>query len=156
MTKENTRYNYSPKPMGDYILQGLESKCEVGQIQKLIKNQEVWNFFWLSLPLLDKVPGSGARWFHHYQAVTGAAVAVTTDVMLDDVLFRKLSMHPLRFATWFEREDQSIYDAYNVFGGKPWVETVLKRAHCAAYRINNESNVTASDNVLRFPGSKSA
>jgi hypothetical protein len=144
-------YNYSPRTIDDYCLPSLGGACEVGSIAKLKRHQAVWNLFWLSVPKIDNVPGAGVQWVQVYRPIADAAAAITTDVLLDEVLYRKLMMHPTSFAAWFEREDHTIYDAYDVLGERAWVDTVLQRASLSAQRMASSIKaLEKTDNVFQF------
>lgn len=151
-------YCYSPLPPEEYKLISLP-RCEVGEIIKLggKESTAVWNLFWLSMPSLDPLPvyGKTARWALHYAPTPGAVGAITADAIADEALFRKLLLHPTRFAQFFEREDHSIYDTYEVLGDE-WVETVLSRAAAAASRMAHEVPALARDNIYSIGGGKKA
>lgn len=119
-------FTYSPYSIEQYMLPGLNKRCEAGAISDLKRSASVWNMFWLSTPGIDQVPGSGKGIYKLYMPTPNAAASITADVCLDDVLHAKLSMHPSRFVAWFEREDHSIYDVYEILGERQWVDTVLK------------------------------
>lgn len=139
--KESTvthEYNYSPRPIGDYLIHGLSGRCEAGAISSMEKGQAIWNLFWMSVPTLDRLPGAGPRWAMHYQSVPDVAASIAVDVTLDEVLYRKLLMHPSAFVAWFEREDHTIYDVHALMGGQVWVDRVLERAREAARRMASE------------------
>lgn len=125
-------FRYSPLPIDQYRVVSLPT-CEVAIVQGHPKRDAIWNLFWLSVPALDHLPGTGRDWWKHYKPVHGALSAVIRDVLDDEVLFRKLLLHPSRFIEWFERDDHSVYECYEVIG-TPWVDTVLVRAEEAATR----------------------
>jgi hypothetical protein len=127
-------YRYSPLPIPEYNLVGAPQN-EINTIMGGDRREAVWNLFWLSLPQLDTIPGSGNKWWERYQPTAGALRAVVMDVNQDEVLYRKLMLHPEAFLSWWEREDHSIFDAYDVLGGKRWAETVLRRAEETAQRF---------------------
>lgn len=131
-------YVYSPKGIEAYFLPGLDLKCEAGAISTLIRSGAVWNLFWLSTPGIDQVPGAGNEIYKLYYPVKGAAASMTADVMLDDALYSKLCLHPSRFLAWFEAEDHSIYDCYDILGEQVWVDNVIRRATEAASRMAAE------------------
>lgn len=142
-------YNYSTYPMKDYFIYNLGGHCEVGTMSRMPRGQSIWNLFWLSLPTLDTLPGAGPRWVQGYRALPSVGASIVSDVTLDEVLYRKLLMHPTSFVAWFEREDHTIYDVYNLLGEQQWVETVLQRARESAKRmamsvpiLRKEGNVT--------------
>lgn len=121
--------------MKDYRLMGSQS-CEVREIQKLERSLATWNFFWLSVPDIDKVPDTGENWWRHYKPAGAAFGAIVVDVIEDEVLYRKLLMHPAKFLDWFSRErDHTVYDSYDTFGERSWVNTVITRAEQAAERL---------------------
>lgn len=144
------KFVYSPRPIEDYFLVGL-SDSEAELISRLGPLSEaVWNLFWLSTPDIDLVPDAGKDWWRHYRPWRGGAAAVLADATEDEVMKRKVTMHPRHFAAWFEREDHSIYDAYDVYGGRDWVDTVLARAEAAGDRLTKlPSFIQAEGNVLR-------
>jgi hypothetical protein len=114
----------------------LPGMDEIKDIALAQRSRAIWNLFWLSIPSLDKVPGSGNNWWRKYTPVEGALVAIKSDVIEDEVLYRKLCMHPSQFFEWFGRErDHSIYNSFATMGGKPWVNLVLNRAEEAAERL---------------------
>jgi hypothetical protein len=127
-----TPYRYSPLTIDNYFLKGMDTNCEVGSISKLRLASPIWNLFWMSNPAIDGVVDAGVKWHKVYMPTKGLAPSLTADVMLDQVLHLKLMMHPMRFAAWFERENQRVYDAYNLLGGQAWVDTVLRRARESA------------------------
>lgn len=113
----------------------------------------VWNLFWLSVPALDSLPIFGKRpdWAKHYTPVEGALKAIVADAVDDDeVLRRKLQLHPQRFIEWFEREDHSIYDSYYALNGETWVSTVLARSKEAAARIDAAVVASRKGNIYTF------
>lgn len=126
---------YSPEPVEAYFLQGMDQKCEAGSISKLARAAAVWNLFWLSVPKIDLVPSSGTKWVNTYMPINGVAASITADVMLDEALYRKLGMHPLRFANWFKDQDHSVFDVYGLLGEQEWVDTVIVRAHQSSARM---------------------
>lgn len=143
-------YRYSPQEIGDYFIPGMQRKCEVGAISNLALSNAIWNLFWLSVPDIDLIPQHGAKWYAHYKPTPGAAASITADVIMDEVLYRKLCMHPLTFANWFESSDQSIFDAYNIFDGRLWVDTVMTRARAASARMVAETPaLVKSGNVIQ-------
>lgn len=151
--QKNVTYRYSPQPMSEYKLTGVPHD-EVSVIAKSEHPEAVWNLFWLSIPALDSVPGSGHDWWRGYTPTPGILGAILADVYQDEVLYRKLMMHPEMFIQWFEREDHSIFDSYNVLGGPTWVATVLKRAELAVNRLCAEDPpIRVEGNVIRvkFP-----
>lgn len=146
---EKKRYCYSPHPMERYLLHGVKDD-EVSAIMQLDRSVAVWNLFWLSVPGLDNLPGSGRRWHKVYKPVENALATIVTDVLEDEVLYRKLMMHPEQFYDWFEREDHTIFDCHEVLGGDIWVETVLTRAQAAIDRLIIQNPVVSfKDNVVK-------
>lgn len=127
-------YVYSPFPPSSYRLVGMKMD-EVTVIQDIDRSDAIWNMFWMSVPQLDHIPQAGARWSKAYSPRPRALATIVTDVNDDEVLYRKLLMHPVAFAEWWEREDHTIYDAYGVCGEADWVQTVLTRADAAARRL---------------------
>lgn len=146
-------FNYAPYPMDHYMLAGLQGECEVGAISKLDRAQAVFNLFWLSVPNIDVLPGCGKGWSCHYRQIEHAASTIVLDVSADEVLYRKLLMHPTRFAHWFEREDRdhSIYDIYGILGEDAWSATVINRARLSAERMAaGISALERTGNVYNF------
>ena len=144
------KYVYSPRPIEDYFLLGLpDSEAEL--ISKLTEAADaVWNLFWLTTPDIDLVPDAGKDWWRRYRPWRGGAAAVLADATQDEVMRRKLTMHPRHFVAWFEREDHSIYDCYDVYDGRQWVDTVLSRAEAAGDRLTRLPGfIKAEGNVLR-------
>jgi len=140
-------FRYSPLQIENYRLPGMKT-CEVRSIEEMPEPDKaaVWNLFWLSIPDIDTVPGSGKRWFKTYTPVAGATGAIVRDVLAgiradaleDPVMYYKVRLHPRRFIEWFEREDHTIYDSYYVLGGPKWVSTVLTRAERAKAHLLEE------------------
>lgn len=134
--------------MESYRIKSIQHD-EVSLISALPLVAATWNLFWLSTPDIDKVPTLGQDWWREYRAIPGAAAAVIRDTKEDEVLMRKLTMHPYAFSSWFEREDHSIYDCYYHLGQRKWVSRVLERAEMAGDRITkSEPAVSVQDNVL--------
>lgn len=145
------QYVYSPYPPASYKLEGI-ARDEVSVILDLEEHhQAVWNLFWLSTPTLDNlVKVRPPDWRQVYRPIVGALASIIRDVVEDEVLFRKLQMHPTAFLDWFEREDYSIYDSYNALGGDFWADTVMGRAELANERITLESpTVSFRNNVVK-------
>lgn len=128
--------NYAPHDIELYRLNINFGPTDA--LSRMEHRVQVWNLFWLSLPDLDKLPGTTLPWMKVFQLPTGVFPAIVADVYEDDLLRAKLGLSPLAFALWFEREDASIYDTYALLGGASWVETVLRRAHEAHARIESE------------------
>ena len=139
---------YSPLPVEDYF---VSTKCKpsIQVISELEIGDAIWNLLYLSNPDVDLIPENEAEY------VTNRALqdAIVTDVYEDEVLYRKLLMPIGRFIAWFQREDHTIYDAYNV-GGEHWVSTVLKRAAAVAER--QAPVVSKRDNVIQVKFGKAA
>ena len=145
-------YTYSEFATCDYRISTLD-RCEIRMIEALGGDAAVatWNLFWLSSPGVDYLPGAGAGWWTSYTPNPAATQAIVRDAVEDEVLFRKLLMHPLRFQQWFEDEpDHSIYDSYDALGGDDWVKTVLRRAGEAIVRIDAGLPPKRDSNV--YPG----
>lgn len=123
---------YSPHPPESYVI-GSMPTCQVREIQKIEHWQGIWNLFWLSVPDIDTLPGSGVDWWRGYTPTAGVLGAVISDVLLDEVLYRRLVSQPRKFADWWCRQDPTIFTTYEVLGEK-WAETVLTRAHEARDR----------------------
>jgi hypothetical protein len=142
-------FEYAPLKRQMYELEGL-AQCEVSEIGKLEKGNAVWNLFWLSTPTIDSVPGSGLLWWKQYEPIPNAAMVITADVLGEEVLYRKLLMHPHAFMDWFSREDLSIYDSYSALGGDAWREVVLNRASTAVdrLRVSAETVLSRNSNVI--------
>lgn len=128
-------YVYSPLEPSEYRITNLD-RCEVSEILAMEPSVALatWNLFWMSTPAVDALPQSGANWWRVYKPVDQALFTMATDVLEDEVLFRKLLMHPRAFTAWFEREDHSIYDTFDLLG-RAWADTVLMRANAAAMRM---------------------
>lgn len=128
---------YSPKPPNDYRVKTLPT-CEVNEILKLDKSigVGVWNFFWLVNPSIDTLPDSGKDWWKAYKPTQGLLTAVISDVMLDEVLYRRVVSQPHKFCDWWHRQDASIFDVDNVLPDG-WSVTVLERAHEAKVRLSS-------------------
>jgi hypothetical protein len=145
-------YCYSPRPMADYRIHAL-SECEVSVIAKQPRSlaTSFWNLFWLSTPSIDGIPGnSNGQWWKIHTPIAGALAAVVTDIRGDEVLHRKLLMHPSRFLEWFERDDHSIYECYHVLGSS-WPDTVIARGEEACLRLTpNLPRVFADTNGIRI------
>lgn len=153
------RFRFSPHPISEYSLQGMPHN-ETAIITRLKESLQVWNLFWLSIPSLDLIPGTGVHWYRVYSPVPGAVNAVIHDVLEDEVMFRKLGMHPDAFVGWFEREDHTMFDCYDKLGGRQWVDTVIERAEMASARlagsiplpvISMKGNVVAVDFAAARP-----
>lgn len=141
------QYVYSPLPADAYLLQG--TSCDVGELLKHPAATALWNFYWLSAPDIDVVPSLGERWSRGYMPQLGRARAVMIDVLDDEVLYRKVTMHPDAFIDFFEHDDVSIYECYEKLGGEHWVETVLRRADEASLReVAKHPLVTVQGNLL--------
>ncbi len=141
-------HRYSPLPIEAYRLQGIP-RDEIGAILDMEEAPAIWNLFWLSVPMLDFLPDAGPKWWTVYSPEPGACAALTKDVLYDEVLYRKLMMHPLAFIDWFERADHMEFGAYEALGGAAWVETVLCRAGFAADRLTAaKPPVSIQGNVL--------
>jgi len=139
---------YSPLPIEDYHLAGV-SPDFVDCFQEQEHGQALWNLFWLSNATVDLIPGTGKMWWKGYKSVQGGIQALLDDVTEDRPLREHALKPPGVFAEWFRKEDHSIYDAYPVFGGETWVQTVLSRADEAAARLAEASpRVVVSGNVL--------
>lgn len=128
--------------MESYRLVGVPND-EVHFIMTQVAKQyrdAVWNLLWLSVPDIDVLVGAGAEAPKLYVPHPSALAAVVSDVIEDEVLYRKVMMHPDAFLDWFEREsDYSIFDCYEPLGCTRWVETVTERADMAAKRITSEN-----------------
>jgi len=127
-------HEYSPLPRHMYELQGAED-CDVRAIGRLERSTAIWNLYWMSVPALDLIPGSGADWWKVYSPAADVAATLASDVMDDEVFFRKLTMHPQSFGAWFEREDLTIFDAYPLMGCENWRTIVMARAQEAMERM---------------------
>lgn len=145
---------YSPLEITEYRITAL-GDCSISQVMRLphLQSTAVWNLTWLSTPALDSLPiyGKTPQWFKHYSPPElGVNLAVTSDAIEDEALFRKLLLHPRRFIDFFEREDHSIYDSYDALGGDLWVKTVLERAEMAVKRIDGNVPQRTPSNVYQF------
>lgn len=142
---------YSPKDISEYRLAGT-STDEVSVIMRLPEAASVWNAFWLSMPDLDHVPGSGRAWFKVYKPVVGMLAAVYKDVVSDEVFGRKVVMHPIEFSEWFDRQDLTRYESFRTMQGANWAQTVANRARLVTDRlILNNPPVRVLNGKLRFP-----
>jgi hypothetical protein len=141
--------SYSPLTMDSYHLVGVEPDF-VDAIGGHDLSPEIWNLFWLSNhALLQNVPGSGKAWGKHYTPVLGGLAAVVRDVEEDVILYKKLGMPPRSFYDWFRTEDVSIYDAYDIYGGDVWRDSVVSGALDAAVRDEARSaHAPACGNVI--------
>lgn len=144
--------HYSPLPITDYFVE-TRGKCSIEAVADLEESVAVWNLFWLSLPELDSIPGSGKGWYKGYTTNGTLQEALVTDVYEDSVLRCKLKMAPADFLSWWKREDHTIYDSY-LIGGKDWVETVTARAAEAAERLSLIEY--KQDNVIKVKFGKAA
>lgn len=124
---------YPPLPITAYELPG-EKRCGAREIQEHTKSAAIWNFFWLSCPEVDTLPGVGLYWPQHYKPRPDVLASVIADVALDEVLFRRVSSRPEKFTEWWCRQDYTIFDTYYYLGPK-WPVTVLERAHEAITRM---------------------
>jgi len=139
---------YSHHPIPAYHLDGV-AQDEVSVIQGLTDSIPVWNLFWLSSPTIDLVPTTGKRWFKHYSPVQGLLVAVMRDVAADVVTMRKLMMHPLAFAEWFERQEPANFRTSQASGRDDWAALVLQRCKEASDRmLETNPPVTITGNVI--------
>jgi len=142
---------YSPLPIEDYFIE-----CDISSVRAIYElelSEAVWNLAWLSLPLLDAIPGSGKNWHKVYQSNAKLQGAIVTDVYEDEVLYQKLCMPPRLFLSWWRREDHTIYDAFSI-GGKAWVDTVTSRAEDAMMRL---AGITGrKDNVIEVKFGRAA
>lgn len=125
---------YSPHAPDDYKAP-VKDACVVSVIQLMEHYEAIWNFLWLSVPqvdlLLDK---RNENWVKGAAVLGRVANVLVRDVSADDELRDKLSLHPDKFLGWFQSEDPTIFDAYEVFGSQ-WAETVMRRADEAAHRL---------------------
>lgn len=131
---------YSPLAISNYILP-TATRCAAKEIQESPQSHAIWNLFWLSCPDVDTLPGAGPAWAQHYRPRPDVLAAVTADVTLDEVLFRRVMSRPEKFAAWWCRQDYSIFDTYYYLGPK-WPVTVLERAHQAIARMKPERSRT--------------
>ena len=146
-------YRYSPLPIDSYIITQL-NLCPARAIKELdrpLESAAVWNLCWLSVPAVDVLPehGSNPDFYMHYQVDVQLWTAIAMDVMKDEVLLRKVVMHPSRFSEWFRREDHTIYDTFGVSGAE-WVSTVLARSDQAAARMASEVPAIRDKSYLSF------
>lgn len=149
-------YRYSPRPILDYRIPGLDQD-EVTVMLGHERREALWNLFWMSHPGIDSVPEAGHNWWKGYKPVIGALSAIISDVTEDEVLYRKLMLHPFAFKQWFEREDHTIYDCYDVMNGVQWVSNVLARSELAGTRMTIEDPPVRIDgNVVHVKFKQSA
>jgi hypothetical protein len=142
-------HEYSPLPRSMYELQGAED-CDVRAIGRLERAQATWNLYWLSAPALDLIPGSGEDWWKVYTPSADVAASLALDVAEDEVLYRKLMMHPQAFGAWFEREDLTQFSSYALMGCEQWRTIAMARA-CEAMermRLGGASVLGRTRNVV--------
>ncbi len=122
---------YSPFSQDRYRIKTIE-KCEFAVFAEQAFGNAIWNLYWMSNPTVDSlVEFDPASWFLHYDIVPDLGQAIQADVQGDVVLLRHLHLSPLKFLTWWNRQDHSIYDTYDVIG-ETWPATVQRRAFEAA------------------------
>jgi len=126
-------WHYAPKDINEYHLSGVSTDF-VTAIEREEAAEAIWNLFWLSVPSVDTIPGSGESWWRTFKVQPASLAAIMADVVEDSTLRNKLCGPPGEFADWFEREDASIYDSYYALNGEVWRENVLRRAREAASR----------------------
>ena len=136
---------YSPLPIESYFINALPM-CSQRTILNTSEPEALWNMVWLSFPLLDNLPGSGARWYEKYKSDPDVYRAASMDVLNYDYLAEMLKEHPAKFAAWFAKQDHKSWACYEN-GGGAWVATVLERAAQSA--TNLASNVKIEGNVVR-------
>lgn len=124
---------YAPRPPSDYWILALPTD-EIRAIQSLDRWEGVWNYLWLNAPCLDRRLDPSIRWWEGCAVPEGLVTAAISDVMLDEVLYRKVIAQPHKFAEWWCRTDCSGYDVANVLGPE-WSIGVLERAHEANNRM---------------------
>lgn len=150
---------YSPRPAIDYCIPNLPV-CEVCEVLKMEQAPAIWNLFWMSTPSLDTLPDAGSNWWRGYQPQEGLLAAIVGDATEDEAMYRKLMARPSKFIEFWERQDHSIFDTYEILG-PAWVDTVLRRAYEADSRFIDplERRVTGREgNVIavQFPTRKVA
>lgn len=126
-------FRYSPLSITSYEPPNSEA-CGIQEIKKSPQNHAIWNLLWLSCPEVDTLAGAGPLWSQHYQPRPDVLVAITSDVTLDEVLFRRVISRPEKFAEWWHRQDYTIFDTWYYLGPR-WPVTVLERAHEAIARM---------------------
>lgn len=126
---------YSPRPIGDYVISSVPV-CEVREVLQIgpAERAAVWNLFWLSTPALDTLPGAGGTWWKGYTPQEGLLAAIIGDAIEDAALHHKLMARPSKFIEFWQRQDHSIFDTYEILGDS-WVQTVLERAQEAERRF---------------------
>lgn len=151
------KYTYSPLPIKAYRAKGVR-QSEVDTLIGDEREAAAWNLFWLSTPTIDFIPRLGANWWKSHQPMINGLAAVISDVYNDELIYRKLMMHPQSFHDWFEREeDKTLYDCYEKLGGDLWVRNVLERSHEAAERrLMLQPPITFDGNVLHVNFRKTA
>lgn len=127
-------YLYSPLPMREYRLQGLDAD-EVSVIEQSGAVLPIWNLFWLSNPKLDLIPLHGDRWWSVYRPDAAVLSSCIRDSYNDSTLCQVIVDHPYVFLPWFETQVHQDYHSYEVLGGKRWVELVMTRAEEAGSRL---------------------
>lgn len=132
------QYCYSPLPISHYHLEGV-ARDEFRVIRECRNWMQVWNLFWLSEPRLDKLPGSGARWYKVYTPSPGLLTQVVLDVNHTDDLLQALTGHPVGFLDYWSTVNARIFRAYFNQGGESWWNTVKTRAQEAEKRLLSEA-----------------
>lgn len=142
-------FRYSDHPVGAYMIDLGVHQCEVAVLASLGDDDTFWNFFWLSNPKLDHIPGSGKDWWRKYTPVNHLVEAVIRDVSDDYTLHHALASHPLAFAEWWADQNHKDFHTYPVAGGDDWVSTVARRAEAAGDRLTRQyPPVVRTGNVL--------
>lgn len=122
---------YSPHSQDSYRIRSIE-RCEFCVFTDHPYSKAVWNMVWLSNPTVDSlVEFDPLTWFLHYEFIDGLGQSVIADVTGDVVLLRHLHLPPLQFLSWWNKQDHTIYDTYDVVG-PDWPATVKARALAAA------------------------
>lgn len=147
-TKEELMYQYAPYTLEDCFL-----PSEIPDPWKAVRNrfdptlsQAIHNFMWLAVPEMDAM-NKAEDWVSAVNGMTREVADFVSDVVEDEVLFRKLLMHPKDFHTWWQDEDHSVYDFYDQHG-MDVVNTISRRALEAAERIGGYV-VDRTDNVIK-------
>jgi len=122
-------FTYSPRPAEDYIIKS-QPICEARVAIRSPFPVPIWNLFWLSVPALDKLPGSGLNWWVSYDIVPGGLTAAIRDVVNFPLLRLMLMKSPLDFGAWWKSSTVTHLNGYPVFGDT-WKKTVADRARSA-------------------------
>lgn len=141
---------YSPYSQDRCRIRSIE-KCEFAIYAEHPFGKAIWNMFWLSNPSVDTlVEFDHETWFLNYDVIDGLGQAITGDVLGDVVLLRHLHLPPLQFLSWWNKQDHSIYDTFDVVG-ETWPSTVQARAFDSA-KVQHVSRLALSRFGVRHLG----